>query len=101
MNTTDRDTDKTKKIGTIEQTLRQLGAQFKDALALEEDSAERTQKQVVSQVIALKHNFILQDFAPLKDVYESMYFVEEMRRYVARRDRKILTTRLLQKLGNF
>ncbi|KAH9403749.1 Protein smg7 [Tyrophagus putrescentiae] len=96
-----RDTDKTKKIGTIEQTLRQLGAQFKDALALEEDSAERTQKQVVSQVIALKHNFILQDFAPLKDVYESMYFVEEMRRYVARRDRKILTTRLLQKLGNF
>lgn len=88
-----------KKKESIEQTLRLLGTQFKATLNLED--SEKSQKLLLSQVIALKHNFILKDFAPLKNVYDSMYFVEEMRRYVAKRDRKILTTRLMHKLSHF
>lgn len=84
---------------SIEQTLRIIGTQFKASLSLED--TETNQKLVLSQVIALKHNFILKDFVPLKDVYDAMYFVEEMRRYIAKRDRKILITRLIHKLGNF
>lgn len=84
---------------SIEQTLRIIGTQFKASLTLED--SETNQKLVLSQVIALKHNFILKEFVPLNDVYDAMYFVGEMRRYIAKRDRKILITRLIHKLGNF
>lgn len=83
----------------IEQTIRLIGSQFKNTVNL--GDSENNSKLILSQKIALKHNFILKDFLPLKDLYETLYFYDELQRYNVKRDRKILTTRLIHKLRIF
>ena len=84
---------------SLEQTLRLIGNQFKVTLKL--DDPETNQKLIFSQQIALKHNFILKDFLPLKDLYEKLIFIDDFQCYVVKRDRKVLTTKLIHKLRNF
>ena len=84
--------------GFFHQTLKSLAAEFKVTLN-NLDSSDKLSN--VSRDIALKHNFMLKDFLPMKSIYESMHFYDEMQQYETQRDRKILIYRLIDKLENF
>lgn len=59
------------------------------------------QNKPVQANIGLKHNLMLKDFLPLKEVYDNLNYYHETEKYNVEKHRKILISRLIFKLQHF
>lgn len=65
------------------------------------DNIDDDRKNETDCNIGLIHNTILKDFSPLRQIYEQMEYYYETEMYRMDKHRKILISRLVQKLQKF